>query len=288
MTAPMDDNVDKWHTIKQAKYRDAVSNVHDWTFHDLDIEVGALGWIPPSTRSQLTKLGFLNKEVTALMRDLQYLARKCSYVISLNRFNKDFRPWRLTVPTTYTNADVIGILDTKTPVLIFPASTPSETSNTSSSGDKEDVLDSALAATVSRASITSTASICITDTDNTASVASSASTSRKQALDFLASIDPSTPAKSVPREPIVLSLYESAKSVALKKPALQQPKEIDMRTRRESVKKATRKFHIRPMKTKVLCLNDSHKSSSMEQHTSWRMQFCWIPSLHTVVEDSSR
>ena len=97
MTSPMDDNVEKWHQIKKDKYRQQVESVTDWTFFDLDVEVGALGWIPPSTHSQLRQLGFSTKELTTLKRDLRYLARKCSYVIFVNRFNRDFHPWRLTV-----------------------------------------------------------------------------------------------------------------------------------------------------------------------------------------------
>ena len=96
MTSPMDDNVEKLHTVKKAKYRRQVDSVKDWTFFDLDIEVGALGWIPPSSHALLRELGFSSKELTVLKRDLRYIARKCSYVIFVNRFNHDFHPWRLT------------------------------------------------------------------------------------------------------------------------------------------------------------------------------------------------
>ena len=97
MTAPMDDNVGNWHVTKESKYRQMVSDISDWTFHHLAVEVGALGWIPPSTHALLKKVGFSNKEVKDIIKDLQYLARKCSYVIYLNRSNQDFHPWRLEV-----------------------------------------------------------------------------------------------------------------------------------------------------------------------------------------------
>ena len=94
MTAPMDDNVDKWHKIKTNKYNDAITQ-EGWTFENLIVEVGALGWIPPSTHAQLKHLGFSTSEISKLKENLRYVARKCSYIIYVNRFNKDFHPWRI-------------------------------------------------------------------------------------------------------------------------------------------------------------------------------------------------
>jgi hypothetical protein len=111
MTSPMDDNVFKWHMTKRTKYSDKVSHVQGWTFFDLALEVGALGWIPPSTKHLLKVLGFSNKEIKVITKDLQYLARKCSYVIYINRFNKDFHPWRLDVEHSSLNELSHGLLD---------------------------------------------------------------------------------------------------------------------------------------------------------------------------------
>ena len=95
MTAPMDDNVVKWHKKKSHKYRSSVADVKDWKFVDMAIEIGALGWIPPSVTRQLKSLGLTPKELNDLKQDLRHTARSCSYVIYVNRFNKDFHPWRI-------------------------------------------------------------------------------------------------------------------------------------------------------------------------------------------------
>ena len=95
MTSPMDENVAKWHNEKSAKYRSSIEDVKDWEFVDMAVEIGALGWIPPSVTKQLKSLGFTSKELNDLKQDLRHTARSCSYVIFLNRFNKEFHTWRI-------------------------------------------------------------------------------------------------------------------------------------------------------------------------------------------------
>ena len=95
MTSPMDDNVMKWHAKKTEKYRKMVAKVEGWRFFDLAVEVGALGWIPPSTHGKLKELGFTSKETKMIKDELTFVARMCSYVIFINRNNKDFRPYRV-------------------------------------------------------------------------------------------------------------------------------------------------------------------------------------------------
>lgn len=96
ITSPMDDNVLKWHAEKTKKYRENIDEAQDWTFHDCSLEVGALGWIPPSNRKILKSLGFTNAETQSISEDMTLIARKCSYVIFLNRFTKDFQPFRIS------------------------------------------------------------------------------------------------------------------------------------------------------------------------------------------------
>ena len=59
------------------------------------IEVGARGWIPSNVASSLARLGL--PAVKNLCGKLGLLAVKSSYVIWLNRFNKDFQTWRISV-----------------------------------------------------------------------------------------------------------------------------------------------------------------------------------------------
>ena len=80
------------------------------------IEVGARGWIPPSLVSSLNKLGL--PSVKNLSNDLSLLAMKSSYLIWLNRFNREFCPWRLSVqrssPLRSTSGVAIGVSSPKT------------------------------------------------------------------------------------------------------------------------------------------------------------------------------
>ncbi len=98
VTAPMDDNVLKWHAEKTSKYRSNIAEAEadGWSFHDCSLEVGALGWIPPSNWKILRSLGFTNAETKSISEDMTLIARRCSYVIFLNRFNKEFQPFRIS------------------------------------------------------------------------------------------------------------------------------------------------------------------------------------------------
>ena len=62
LTAPMEENIMKWNHIKKQKYKDLESDSKDWEIHTLVLEVGSRGWIPPSFRHSLRKLGFNPKE----------------------------------------------------------------------------------------------------------------------------------------------------------------------------------------------------------------------------------
>jgi len=101
LTCPMEENIEKWHTAKWEKYQELVTEAtsNRWTFHLMVLEVGARGWISPGFTSNMMKLGFDSQEVLMLSRRLRMLARKCSYVIWINRFNRNFEPWRLAEAT---------------------------------------------------------------------------------------------------------------------------------------------------------------------------------------------
>jgi hypothetical protein len=112
MTSPMGDNIAKWHRKKTDKYQQMVSHVNQWSFPDLSVEVGALGFIPPSTHSLLKKLGFTSKELTSIKDNLTHIARKCSYMIFVNRFNKQFLGWRIRHGQAPSDSDIRQVLDT--------------------------------------------------------------------------------------------------------------------------------------------------------------------------------
>ena len=96
LTVPMEHNIADWHQSKLKKYEDEIrieAERNNWTFHSCVLEVGARGWIPPSLVSSLNKLGL--PAVSKLSNRLSLLALKSSYILWLNRFNRDFSPWRL-------------------------------------------------------------------------------------------------------------------------------------------------------------------------------------------------
>ena len=94
----MEENITKWHGSKLRKYEDEfqlAAKQNGWRFHIIVIEVGARGWIPPSVPRDLCKLGIPSHRVNDGCKRLTLLALKSSYVIWLNRFNRNFQPWRI-------------------------------------------------------------------------------------------------------------------------------------------------------------------------------------------------
>ena len=87
-----------WHTAKLKKCETELrieAERNRWSLHTIVIEVGARGWIPSNVASSLARLGL--PAVKNLCGKLGLLAVKSSYVIWLNRFNKDFQTWRISV-----------------------------------------------------------------------------------------------------------------------------------------------------------------------------------------------
>ena len=73
-----------------------LSNSLFLTFHYLILEVGCRGFIPSRFFPMLRQLGFASRESRRLHNSLQLIARRCSYIIWVNRYNRDFRPFRFT------------------------------------------------------------------------------------------------------------------------------------------------------------------------------------------------
>jgi hypothetical protein len=94
LTCPMEENLAKQHSFKQQKYEELASEAgrNGWRFEKLIVEVGARGFVPSHVHKALTRLDIRAK---SLINKLVLLAQKCSYVIWINRFNKEFQTWRL-------------------------------------------------------------------------------------------------------------------------------------------------------------------------------------------------
>ena len=88
LTVPMEENIEYWHQIKLGKYSTLQSP--GWHIHYFSIEVGCRGFVPPRFSGISRLLGFDTSEFKRLRDNLQLVVRKCSYIIWLNRFNKDF------------------------------------------------------------------------------------------------------------------------------------------------------------------------------------------------------
>ena len=105
LTAPMEENMDQWHKTKTDKYNSLrFTDAKDWRVHTLVLEVGARGFIPPSFRGCLRKLGFNFSEIKILSNACSLMAQRCSYIIFINRGNKLFVPARLSSTIPYTSS----------------------------------------------------------------------------------------------------------------------------------------------------------------------------------------
>ena len=92
LTVPMEDNLEKQHTLKMERYQGMASCLHPgWRLAGtICVEMGCRGVDPPSFGQGLRLLGFGPKEIRDLRDNCAYIARFCSYLIWLNRYKADF------------------------------------------------------------------------------------------------------------------------------------------------------------------------------------------------------
>ena len=88
LTVPMEENIERWHLEKLKRYSNLTCP--GWQVHLFMLEIGCRGFVPTRFISFLRKVGFTPSETSKLRDNLQLVARKCSYIIWINRFNKDF------------------------------------------------------------------------------------------------------------------------------------------------------------------------------------------------------
>ena len=62
-----------------------------WSIYVYPIEVGARGFINNRVHGNLLQIGIDRKSATSTIRKMSHMARRCSYVIWLYRFNQDVR-----------------------------------------------------------------------------------------------------------------------------------------------------------------------------------------------------
>ena len=95
LTVPMEENIEYWHSEKRNRYSKITSP--DWSFHYSIFEIGCRGFIPTRFFSLMRQLGFTKVQFRRIYNDLQLLVRRCSYIIWVNRYNKEFFPFRFSV-----------------------------------------------------------------------------------------------------------------------------------------------------------------------------------------------
>ena len=95
LTVPAEDNIVRRHLDKENKYAkllDAIS-MNQWRGHIYGIEIGSRGYVAKSFGFALRKLGFVQKAVKSITREVSLICLRSSYSIYLSRKNETWRPW---------------------------------------------------------------------------------------------------------------------------------------------------------------------------------------------------
>lgn len=95
LTCPWEDRMEHWHNEKTKTYQALCTGARSngWQVYQLSLEVGARGHIRNTFYRDLKGLGMPKAQIQALSSDVVDVARKSSFVIFINRFNKRFQPW---------------------------------------------------------------------------------------------------------------------------------------------------------------------------------------------------
>ena len=112
LTAPLEENIVSRHTKKMTKYiKEIQDNLQPkWKLEIVCCEVGAKGWIPPGfNKSMKSIFGLVKKKRKKLADDCSWVARQCSYVIWLNKENRDFKPVRISVSEVSVSEEVRAV-----------------------------------------------------------------------------------------------------------------------------------------------------------------------------------
>ena len=96
LTCPMKENMDRWHIDKLKKYEEELTS-EVYKMHYVVVEVGARGGLNVTLRSSMKKLGLSKKEAASVVEECVLMARRCSFVIWCQRFNKEFIATEMTI-----------------------------------------------------------------------------------------------------------------------------------------------------------------------------------------------
>ena len=96
LTCPMEENMDRWHIDKLKKYEEELTS-EVYKMHYVVVEVGARGGLNVTLRSSMKKLGLSKKEAASVVEECVLMARRCSFVIWCQRFNKEFIATEMTI-----------------------------------------------------------------------------------------------------------------------------------------------------------------------------------------------
>ena len=92
LTSPIEENMEKRHQEKIDKYSQIQPN-EGWSICVFAVEVGTKGWILRKYFTRTSKQIGICKRNKSIAECLK-MARRCSYAIWVNRFNKDVRTFR--------------------------------------------------------------------------------------------------------------------------------------------------------------------------------------------------
>jgi hypothetical protein len=93
LTCPTEERIAHWRLEKTARCERYESKTFRLT--PLTLEVGCRGFIPPTFDAGIRQLAFTPAEIRDLRDQCSLMSRRCSFIIWLNRDNRDFKPWRL-------------------------------------------------------------------------------------------------------------------------------------------------------------------------------------------------
>ena len=101
LTSPYCDKMAEWNAKKTEKYTDTIvrpAKINGWNVFLLTLEVSARGFVPTSFTNGFRALGLPRKRLARLVGDVTHQAQVASFIIFINRFNRNFRPWGLDAP----------------------------------------------------------------------------------------------------------------------------------------------------------------------------------------------
>ena len=103
LTSPCEENFEDRHFDKIARYESLCVSIRDngWRHHLFAIEVGAPGYCAYNVHSCFRRLGLNTKETKVALSELASTAIQCSFVIWLNRDNKNLE-WASNLYIWYT------------------------------------------------------------------------------------------------------------------------------------------------------------------------------------------